>query len=89
MEAYLQAFVIFEENNWARLLLIAEFTYNNTKNASISHTPFKLNCGYHSRILYKNDVDPHSQSKSTDQLSAELRELMIIWRENFYYTQEL
>ena len=23
------------------------FAYNNAKNASTSHTPFELNCGYH------------------------------------------
>ena len=28
IEAYLCAFVNFEQNNWARLLLIAEFAYN-------------------------------------------------------------
>ena len=44
MEAYLQAFVNFEQNNWARLLTMAEFAYNNAKNASTGYTPFELNC---------------------------------------------
>ena len=39
MEAYLQAFVNFKQNDWARLLLMAEFAYNNVKNASTGHTP--------------------------------------------------
>ena len=47
MEAYLRFFVNFEQNDWARLLLIGEFAYNNAKNASTGHTPFKLNRGYH------------------------------------------
>ena len=47
MEAYLWAFVNFKQNNWARLLPMAEFAYNNAKNASTSHTPFELNCLYH------------------------------------------
>ena len=51
MEAYLQAFVNFEQNDWAGLLSMAEFAYNNAKNATTSHTPFKLNCGYYPRIL--------------------------------------
>ena len=29
MEAYLQVFVNFKQNNWARLLLMAKFAYNN------------------------------------------------------------
>ena len=78
MEAYLQAFVKFEQNDWARLLPMAEFAYNNTKNASTGHMPFGLSCGYHPWMSYKEDVDPHFQSKSADELSAELRELMII-----------
>ena len=78
MKAYLRVFVNFEQNNWARFLSIAEFAYNNAKNASTGHTPFELNCGYHPRILYEEDVDSHFQSKSADKLSVELRELMIV-----------
>ena len=89
MEAYLRAFVNFEQNDWARLLPMAEFAYNNAKNASSGHTPFKLNCGYHPRMSYKEDVDPRSKSKSADELSAELRELMIVCRENLHHAQEL
>ena len=89
MEAYLRAFVNFEQNDWARLLPMAEFAYNNAKNASTGHTPFELNCGFHPRMSYEEDVDPRSQSKSADELSAELRELMIVCRENLHHTQEL
>ena len=58
MEAYLWAFVNFKHNNWARLLPIAEFAYNNTKNANIGQTPFKLNYGYHPQMSYEEHVDP-------------------------------
>ena len=89
MEAYLRAFVNFEQNDWARLLPMAEFAYNNAKNASSGHTPFELNCGYHPRMSYEEDVDPRSKSKSADELSAELRELMIVCQENLHHAQEL
>ena len=46
IEAYLKAFINNKQNDWARLLPIAEFAYNNVKNTSTGHTPFKLNCGY-------------------------------------------
>ena len=85
MEAYLQAFVNFEQNNWAKLLPIAEFAYNNAKNASTSDTPFELNCGYHPRMLYEENVNSRSQSKLADKLLAELKELMIFCREHRYY----
>ena len=89
MGAYLQAFVNFEQNNWARLLPIAGFAYNNAKNTSTGHTPFELNYGYHPWMSYKEDVDPRSQSKLADELSAELRELMMVCRESLHHTQEL
>ena len=60
MEACLWAFVNFEQNDWARLLPIAEFAYDNVKNASTGHTPFELNYGYHPWILYEEEVDSHS-----------------------------
>ena len=68
---------------------MAEFAYNNAKNASIGHTPFKLNCGYHPRVLYEENINPHSKSKLADKLSAELRELMTICQENLHHAQEL
>ena len=89
MEAYLWAFVNFEQNNWAKLLPIAEIAYNNAKNASTGHTLFELNCTYYPRVLYKEDVDPRSQSKLADEFLAELRKLMIVCRENLHYTWEL
>ena len=58
IKAYLQAFVNFEQNDWARFLLMAEFAYNNAKNVSNGHTPFKLNCRYYSRVLYKKTLTP-------------------------------
>ncbi len=61
---------------------MAEFADNNTKNASTGHTPFELNCGYHSRVFYKEDIDPRSQLKSADELATKLRELMAVCKEN-------
>ena len=68
---------------------MAEFVYNNAKNASIGHMPFELNCGYHLHMSYEEEVDPRSKSKSADELSAELRELMIVCQENLRHAQEL
>ena len=55
---------------------MAKFTYNNAKNASTGHTPFELNCGYHPKVLFKEDIDPHLKSRSTDKLARELKELI-------------
>ena len=89
MEAYLRAFVNFKQNDWARLLPMAEFAYNNAKNSSTGHTPFELNFGYHLCVSFEEDTDPRSQSKSADKLSAELQNLMTVCRENLHHAQKL
>ncbi len=89
IEAYLRAFVNWEQDKWARLLLMAEFAYNNAKNASTGHTPFELNCGYHPRVSFEEDVDPRSRSRSTNELAEELRELMEVCCQNLLHAQEL
>ena len=89
IKTYLRAFVNFKQNNWAKLLPMAEFVYSNGKNASTSHTPFELNCSYYSRVSFEEDTDPRSQSKSVDKLLAKLRELMTVCRENLYHAQKL
>ena len=78
IEAYFRAFVNFEQNNWARLLSMAEFAYNNAKNASIGFMPFELNCGYHPWVLYEENFDLRSQSRSAEELFSKLQKLMTI-----------
>ncbi len=64
---------------------MAEFAYNNAKNASTSHTPFELNCGYHSRVFFEEDVEPRSRSYSANELAKELRELMEVYYQNLLH----
>ena len=91
MEAYFQAFVNFEQNDWARLLFIVEFAYNNAKNAYTGYTLFELNCEYHLCVFYKEEeiFDPRLQSKTAEQLSSKLRNLMAVCQQNFHHAQEL
>ncbi len=68
---------------------MAEFAYNNAKNASISHTSFELNGGYHPRVSFEEDVDPCLRSRSANKLAEELRELMKVCCQNLLHAQEL
>ena len=86
MEAYLQAFVNFKQNDWAKLLSMAEFAYNNAKNASTGFTPFEFNCRYHPRVSYKEDFDLRSKSRTAEELSSELRALMTVCQQNLHHT---
>ena len=55
---------------------MAEFTYNNTKNANTGHIIFKLNCGYYLRVSFKENVNPHLKFCFTDKLAKKLRKLI-------------
>ena len=68
---------------------MAEFAYNNAKNASTGFTPFKLNYGYHPRVSYKEDLNPCSKLKTAEELSSELQNLMAACQQNLHHAQEL
>ena len=89
IEAYLKIFVNWEQINWTRLLPMAEFAYNNVKNASINYTLFKLNYSYYLRVSFEENVDFCLRSHSIDKLAQELRELIKICCQNLLYVQEL
>ncbi len=85
MKAYLRAFVNWEQDDWARLLPMAEFAYNNIKNVNTSHILFELNYGYYLKVSFKEDVNLHSRSHSANELAEELRELMEICYQNLLH----
>ena len=68
---------------------MAEFTYNNIKNANIGHTLFELNYGYHSYVFFDNDANPCSKSCLVEELAKKLRNLMSNCQQNLLYNQKL
>ena len=87
IEVYFRAFINFEQNDWAKLLPMAEFAYNNKKNTNTGQTSFELNCGYHPCIFYKKNIDPHFKLTSANELQMKLQKLMSVYRESLYYAQ--
>ena len=71
MKAYLRILINFKQNDWAKLLPMAEFAYNNAKNACTSYTPFELNCSYHPYVSFDKDTNLCFRLKIADKLSAE------------------
>jgi len=51
IEAYLRAFISHEQNDWVRLLPMAEFAYNNSVTMGHGITPFYANYGFHPRSM--------------------------------------
>ena len=68
---------------------MAEFVYNNAKNASTGHTLFELNCGFYPQVSFKDNVDPCSRFRSANKLVKELRELIDICQQNLLHAKEL
>ena len=68
---------------------MVEFAYNNSKNESTSHILFKLNCGYHPCVSFKNKYDARSRSFSAKGLAMELKELINICCQHFLHAQNL
>jgi hypothetical protein len=46
LEQYLRIYCNYEQDNWANLLSLAEFAYNNSHQPSIDCSPFYANYGY-------------------------------------------
>jgi hypothetical protein len=55
LETYLHMYCSYKQDNWADLLAIAEFAYNNSPHETTGFTPFFVNKGYHPRIDYNPD----------------------------------
>ncbi|CCG84601.2 protein of unknown function [Taphrina deformans PYCC 5710] len=49
LEQYLRLYCNYEQDDWARLLPMAEFACNNAENTSTQLSPFMANYGYHPR----------------------------------------
>ena len=62
-----------------------EFAYNNTKNASTSNISFKLNCIYHFRVFFEEDVELYLKSYFINELAEELKGLIEVCCQNLFY----
>ncbi len=58
---------------------MAEFAYNNAKNANTNYTLFELNYGYYLKVLLEDKMNLYSKSRSANKLAEELRELIEIY----------
>src|SRR5260221_2653769 len=78
LEQYLQAYMDYQQDNWAPLLPLAEFTYNNAVSATTGISLFFANKGYHLR-LSTNLLASSSSSEAQrymsdlDQLHSQLK----------------
>jgi len=56
LEHYLRVFCSTEQDDWAKLLPMAEFAYNNSYHSTIKSTPFQVMHNYDPSINYEDDT---------------------------------
>jgi len=74
LEQYIRVYCNYQQNDWEKLLPIAEFCYNNTQTGTTRITRFFANYGYHPRFT----PDLGTQNNETPEVSeyvAALRKL--------------
>src|SRR6516164_687235 len=57
LEQYLRMYCNYQQDNWANLLPITEFAYNNAPHATTGVSPFYANKGYHPNITIHPEHD--------------------------------
>ena len=88
MEQYLRAYVNFEQDDWVALLPMAEFAYNNSKNASTGLSPFEVMTGYSPRMTFEEPSDPRAKSVSAKAHAKHLDSLMEVCKEALLAAQK-
>jgi len=58
IKAYLRAFVSKEQDDWVRLLPMAEFSYNNSTTTGNGMSPFYANYGFHPAAMDPSSTEP-------------------------------
>ena len=86
LEEYLCHYCSYQQDNWADLLPLAEFAYNNAPNASTSVSPFFTNKGYHPAF----DINPEHNVASLHarEFTTDLNELHLSLAESLKAAQE-
>src|ERR1700677_1483655 len=79
LEQYLRFYTNYQQDNWASLLPLAEFAYNNADTESTGVSPFLANKGYHPSLavepgLTVPSVGAQQYVADLDELHEELKQ---------------
>src|SRR5258708_1951763 len=79
LEQYLRTYTNYQQDDWAMLLPMAEFAYNNATNMTMGVSPFFTNKGYHLEFtadLQANTLSSKAQTCMVDlgHTQAELKD---------------
>ena len=77
LEQYLRMYCDYQQTDWASLLPMAEFSYNNSKHSATTLTPFFANYGFHPSMSLL-PPSPASKTPAADSYVQRLREAQIV-----------
>src|SRR5258705_1556280 len=86
LEQYLWVYTNYQQDDWATLLPMAEFAYNNATNVTMGVSPFFANKGYHPEFT----ADPQANTSSAEAQTfvADLEHTQAELKENIAQAQE-
>ena len=86
LEQYLWVYTNYQQDDWATLLPMAKFAYNNATNATTGVSSFFANKGYHPEFT----VDPQVETSSGEVQAfvADLERVQAELKENIAQAQE-
>jgi len=56
IESYLRSYCNYEQNDWASMLAMAEYAYNNSKHSVTKISPFYANYGFEARTTWPTEI---------------------------------
>jgi hypothetical protein len=74
LEQYLRHYVNYQQDDWAGLLPLAQFAYNNAMHATTKETPFFANYGYNPSIIGET-IGKQAEAESSRLLASGLKQL--------------
>jgi hypothetical protein len=86
LEQYLWIYCNYQQDNWSKLLPLAEFAYNNAPSTTTGVSPFFTNKEYHPNISIHPECDL-SSSRARDY-AIDLDELHQFLQEEMAHAQE-
>ena len=72
LEQYLRMYVNHRQNNWAKWLAMAEFTFNNKVHTATKISPFQVNYGRKPRMGF--DIRKKGKNEKAEEFVREMKE---------------
>jgi hypothetical protein len=84
LEQYLRIYSNYHQDNWAKHLPLAEFTFNNSVNQSTKFSPFFAHHGYHPKAdAFATPVDSSDLLDTVSDTLIELRANLVAAQERY------